>query len=221
VLSVLTVSNRPDRLKIVEDCLNKQTFKDFEWVVDNTTNKPEGYVWALNRAMNNAIKKSKGDLLVLIQDSIWFSPDALEKFNFHFINNPQACVSGVGDQYDQLDENDKPRHKVWIDPRKRADMGSFYECLPDDWEANFASLPRHLIYAIGGWDEEMDQYYGFDNVAVALRLKEVGAKFFLDQTNESFSYVHNRPTDWNENNWGNHDFLTWLSKRPPKLDYLG
>ena len=217
-LSVLTVSNRPDRLDIIKKCLDKQIFKDFEWLVEDFVDPKK--LWSFNEASNKGIKKCNGDLIVFIQDSIWFNPDTLAKFNFHFQNNPQACVSGVGDQYDQLDENGKPVHKVWLDPRKRADMGSFYECNPDDWEINFASVPKNLIYEIGGFDEEMDQHYGMDNVAFALRLKQIGAKFFLDQTNESFSLQHPRRADWDENYWSNFNFLEWLAKRPVKLDYL-
>jgi hypothetical protein len=100
-------------------------------------------------------------------------------------------------------------------------MGSFYECNPSDWENNLSSLPRHLIYEIGGWDEEMDRYYAWDNVAVGLRLSQVGAKFFLDQTLESFSMQQTHNKDWIENGWNNHDFSNWLIKRPIKLDYLG
>jgi glycosyltransferase involved in cell wall biosynthesis len=220
MISVISCTNHPERLKLNEKCLEKQTYKDFEFIVDTTTEKPEGFVYALNRAMNSAIKKSKGELLVRIDDGIWFPPDTLEKFAFHFKNNPQACVSGVGDQYDQLDDNGKPCHVVWLDPRKRADMGSLYISNPDDWEGNLCSFGRHLIYEIGGWDEEMDRYYAWDNVAVALRLKQVGAEFFLDQTLESFSISQTHNKDWNENGWDKHDFLNWLSKRPPKLEFL-
>ena len=242
MVSVISASKRPERLEITKKCLDRQTSKSFEWIIvapqkefitlnrlygheDNIKvlgdpPKREEDVYALNKAINAGIKASKGSLLVLLQDSIWIAPDALQKFWYHFTNNPYACVSGVGDQYDELDENGKPVHKIWLDPRKRTDLGSFYECLPQDWEINYASLPKHLIYEIGGWDEEMDIHYAWDNVAVSYRLAEVGAKFYLDQTNESFSYVHDRSNNWETENWGNHNFREWLSKRPVKLDYL-
>lgn len=231
MLSVITATNRPERLQITKDCLDTQTFQDFEWIVvcpEKTSfgkwvadpPKKEGDVYALNKAMNAGIKASQGDLLIRIDDSIWFSADALAKFYAHYQFNPQACVSGVGDQYDQLDENGKPCHKVWIDPRKRSDLGTFYETNPEDWEANYASFPRSLIYEIGGWDEDMDQYYSWDNVAVAYRLSQVGARFYLDQTNESFSFQHGRPKDWSDKDWIHHDFHNYVNQRGLKLDYL-
>jgi len=232
VLSVITCSNRPDKLKLAQDSLSKQTYKDFEWLVVSPVDpkvgkwvkdppKGKNDLYCLNKAVNAGIKASTGDLLVLLQDSIWIQPDALEKFAFHFKTNPEAFVSGVGDQYDQLDDNGKPCHKVWLDPRKRSDMGSYYECLPQDWETNFCSLPRKAIYDVGGWDEEMDIYYAWDNVAVAIRLVQFGYKPYLDQTNESFTLKHGRSADWDENVWSNHDIAGFLKTRPIKLEYLG
>ena len=242
MVSVITASKRIDRLEITQQCLDRQTHKDWEWVVitpqseflaldrlyghdDNIKvlidpPKVEDDVYALNKAINAGIKASEGELLVLLQDSIWIPPNALDKFWFHFKNNPQACVSGVGDQYDQLDENGKPAHKVWLDPRKRTDIGTFYECNSEDWETNYASLPKGLIYEIGGWDEQMDKFYAWDNVAVSFRLDKVGAKFYIDQTNESFSLQHGRNPDWEKNNWINNGLWEFLKSRPVKLDYL-
>ena len=232
-ITVLTPTVRPERLKITQECLARQTMKDYEWVIVCPENpRMDKAKWVedparkitdvtgLNKAMNAGIKASRGELLIRIDDSIWFPPDALSKFWFHYKNNPMSCVSGVGDQYDQLDDNGKPSHQVWIDPRKRNDLGGYYEVRPEDWETNYASFPRDLIEEIGGWDEEMDKYYAWDNVAVAYRLDKVGAKFFLDQTNESFSYQHSRNVDWDDKNWVKHDFINWLNQRPVKLSYL-
>lgn len=218
MISVITVSIRPERLEIVKKCLDRQIGVEFEWIVEDFVDTSK--TWSFNTATNKAIKKAQGELLVFVQDSIWFNPDALHKFWQHYKNNSKGCVSGVGDQYDKLDEYGKPIHKVWLDPRKRLDLGTFYECNPEDWEINFASLPKVLVEEIGGFDEEMDKYYGMDNVAVAYRLDQIGAKFYLDQTNESFSYQHPRKADWDKNHWLAHDFWNWVKKRPVKLDYL-
>lgn len=219
-ISVITPTVRKNRLGLIENSLDKQSFQDFEWVVSTVTEKPKDFAWAFNRAMNDAIRRSKGDLLISIQDSIWFPSDALQKFHFYFQQNPTHCISGVGDQYKELDENGKPANKVWIDPRKREDTTSLYECNPEDWELNYCSLPKKFIYDIGGFDEEMDKYYGMDNVAIAYRLDMIGAKFFLDQTNESYTLRHDRNKDWDKKHWMNKGFWEWLRNRPPKLDYL-
>lgn len=218
MISVITVSVRPDRLDLVEKSLKKQTIDGFEWIVEDYADNSKP--WSFNKATNLAIKKAHGDLIIFIQDSIWFAPTALSKFEYHYQQNPLACISGVGDQYDQLDENGKPTHKVWEDPRKNSNNGTFYECYPNDWEINFASVPKKLLYDIGGFDETMDDHFGMDNVAVAHRLDQIGAKFYLDQTNESYTLRHGRRDDWDSNHWMNHNFNEFLANRPVKLDYL-
>ena len=233
MVSVISASNRPERLDITQKCLARQHGVDYEWIVvcpvipkvsANWVKDPpkaEGDVYALNKAMNAGLKVAKGELIVRIDDSIWFPPDALEKFWFWYTQNNKVCVSGVGDQYDQLDDVGKPTHKVWLDPRKTDKYGTFYECNPEDWEGNFGSIPRDLIEEIGGWDEQMDRYYAWDNVAVAYRLQTIGAQFYLDQTNESFSFQHGRSDNWDKDSWANHNFWEWFKTRPVKLDYLG
>lgn len=219
-ISVVTVSIRPGRLEMAKKCLRRQTEQDFEWIIDDTQDKRPGTVWAFNRATNNALRKATGDLIVFLQDSIWIAPDTLERFLGHYRANKLACVSGVGDQYDQLDEYGKPTHKVWSDPRKRSDQGTFYRCYPMDWEANLGSAPRELLYKIGGFDEEMDTWYGCDNVAVAYRMAQVGGEFYLDQNIESFSLHHERRPDWDEKHWLKHGFNDWAAKRPTIQPWL-
>lgn len=219
-ISVVTVSIRPERLDLAKKSLARQSLDDFEWVIDDTQDLKPETVWAFNRATNNALSRCTGELVVFLQDSIYINPEGLEKFWTHYQLNPLACVSGVGDQYDQLDEYGKPTHKVWFDPRKRSDNGTFYECLPQDWEINYGSVPLKLLQEIGGFDEEMDAKFGMDNVAVSMRLKSIGAKFYLDQTNESFSLQHGRRPDWDEKHWMNNGFHDWLAQRPVRQDWL-
>jgi len=213
-LSVLSPSNRgTEALNVVAKALMRQDFEDFEWIIGSPQKplgiflehrwikdppKREGDYWCLNRAYNKLISEARGELIVSIQDNTSFDPDALSKFWFHYKNNPLAVVSGIGDKYD----DDTFLNKTWQDPRKRSDIGSFYEVNFADIEFNFCAVPRKAFYDIGGFDEELDRIgYGMDAYGVLERLSHQDSyKFYLDQTNESFSIEHDRYGGWEKNN---------------------
>ena len=129
---------------MVAKCLKRQTFTDYEWLVSTPYEPPEwavqvgttpkgDYHYALNRDWNRLYRAAKGELIVNIVDLIWFPPDVLEKFWFHYLANPKALITTIGHQYDQVKDG-KPENKVWIDPRARQDQGSFYQIYPNDME---------------------------------------------------------------------------------------
>src|SRR3990167_9819591 len=172
-ISVLSVSNRQNGLDMVKRCLDRQTFDDFEWIIvsplkldlPNVVPDPPKSTpyWNLNACYNAGIKKCKGELIVSIQDFIWFEPTALEKFWFNYkAVGPKACISGVGDIYKDI-ENGKPENIIWNDPRKRNNVGGFSECNAIDIEFNFSAIPRQAYYDIGGCDEVLDNK-GYDPV---------------------------------------------------------
>ena len=218
MISVLTPSNRNiEGLKVVEKALKRQKYQDFEWII-GSPEKPEldinfkwvqdppkkdGDVWVFNKLMNKMVRESQGDLIVSIQDYTSFAPDALTKFAYHFKNDDKSAVSGVGNKYtDEYFFN-----QVWQDPREREDQGTFYETFFDNWEGNFGSVPRQVILDVGGFDEELDKHYGMDWYSVNYRIQALGAAtFYLDQTNKSYSLVHDRYIGWDENNALNGPF---------------
>lgn len=121
-ISVLTPTCRPGGIDVNWYALNRQTFKDFEWVVCDTLfdkrkeilkdftkddrvthvpqskKDPKAKTW-LNHAENEAIRASSGELIVLLQDYIYIDPDALEKFWVQYQSNKKMMISGVGHQY--------------------------------------------------------------------------------------------------------------------------
>lgn len=208
-VSVLTLTNRPNSLSLARKSLNRQTFKDFEWIIVSPLRldiaeakvipdppKRKGDYWQLNRAYNEGLKHCRGELVVSLQDWIYITPQGLEKFWLAY-EQTDGCISGIGDQYDAL-IGAQPTNKVWVDPRRTDKYGSFYECMPNDWELNWACAPLKAFYDIGGFDEELDKWAGGDNISVCERMDELGYKFYLDQTNESFTLRHGRYKDWDE-----------------------
>lgn len=212
-ISVLTPSNRgKDAINVVAKSLMRQSFLDFEWVVGSPKKETElllehelcmdppklpGDYWVLNKLYNNMIRRASGELIVSIQDNTSFAPDALEKFWFHYQNDPMVIVSGVGNKY----ADDTYTKQTWQDPRQRIDKGSFYEVYFADIEGNFCAIPKDAIISVGGFDEELDKFAGMDWYSVLARLHLDGKyKFFLDQTNESKSIEHGRYENWEERN---------------------
>ena len=223
-ISVVTPSIRKDGLDIVKKALEAQSFKDFEWVVCSPFNLPKDFAdlnfkwiedeaefgfWGLNRSYNRLFKEAEGELVVSLQDWIYVNQDGLQKFwdNYQAVG-PRALISGVGDQYAGLDKWGKPEIKIWSDPRKRLDYGSFYECHSNDLEWNWASIPREAMFEIGGADEELDMRgFGGDQLQICERLDILGYKFYLDQTNESYTIRHDR-SDYNgQDNWDSNHVL--------------
>ena len=169
--------------------------------------EPTAKTW-LAHAQNQAFLHGRGQLIVLLQDYIHVRPDALEKFWLQYQANPKVFVSGVGHQYGRPGKEDvadphglitvfkkpferQPELIVWSDPRVTTNHGSYYPCQPNDWEGNWAMIPRQAIEEIGGWDESYDAVgHAWDNVSVAQRAFALGYEPYLDQSNESFSIRH-------------------------------
>lgn len=214
MISVITLTTRPEGLRIVQDCLKKQSVRDFEWIVvapqhveikgfaiDQLLSDPpknDRDVWTYNKALNKAIKHAKGDHIVFYQDNIWIPSDALEKLLYwNTLKGDDWCITGVGDIYMQVDKWGKPLMRIWSDPRKK-DYKEAYEINPEDWEMNFAFCPKKLLYEIGGADEKLDEYFGMDNISICERLDQMGYRFWIDQSLEIRGIHHERNKEWDE-----------------------
>lgn len=189
----------------------------------------------LAHAENQGIRAAKGELIVLLQDYIYIKPDALEKFWVQYKTNPRCMITGVGHQYGNPGKNDVinhqglitvfskpfeqvPTQQVWQDPRMRNDLGSFYECLPNDIEFNFCAIPRQALLDVGGCDEEYDYVgHAWDNVSVAIRAYALGYKPYIDQSNESFSVRHDDffDTKVKDHDW--HQIADFHNKRMQEI----
>lgn len=232
LVSVITPTCRPDGLEIVAKALRRQLFTNYEWLVGSkfeskygtwVKDDHKGGVWSLGRCYNDLIREAKGDLLVSWQDYTFAKENALSKFVEGYKKEPKTIVSGVGNKY----ASDAWVVKTWQDPRERDDQGSFYSTDFSNIEWNFCAIPKEALYAVGGFDEEMDyKFFGLDGYNVCERINYLGGyDFKLDQTNKSYSLLHNRPEGWDEHNALNGSYLSHRKSRImsgnwPKLNYL-
>lgn len=251
-ISIITPTIRKDGLDVVRKAVSKQKFDGtFEWLIGSPFDPEipeatwvkddfEGGYWSLNRIYNKLFRQAQGELFVTWQDWIYAPPTGLAQF-WHSYKQTDSIVSGVGDQYESVNKWGKPEVKIWSDPRKafKHPSGStFYEIFSNDCEWNWAAIPRIYIYEVGGMDETLDFLgFGGDQLQICERMDAMGYKFYIDQTNESFTIRHGRESYGGEDRWnGKHVLfsitdsgLTVYDERRlilqaagmwPKLDYL-
>ncbi len=189
--------------------LSEYTKNDIRVVHCKQSGKDDKARTWLAHAENQGVRRARGELIVFLQDYIHIEPDSLEKFWLQYKNNPKCFVSGVGNQYGKPGVEDvvnkegmitifkepfekKPEGEVWHDPRIREGM-NFYPCMPQDWEVNYAMCPTRMMYDVGGFDEELDNFgFAWDNVSVAYRAFSLGYEPYIDQSNQSYTIHHEK-----------------------------
>jgi len=158
-ISIVTPTIRPDYLHITKECLDKQTFQDFEWLVAEG-NIEDGFT--LPRDMNEMLGQAKGEIVVSLQDCITIPPTFLEDLL-------------------KLDLT-----KAWTFPVvKEGTAGDWRlhkegEVIPECWEIDLACAPLKLFRDVGGFDESYCNGWSYDNVEIALRAKAAGYSFMCN-----------------------------------------
>lgn len=207
-ISVILVSNRKKFDEIFYNNLERQTFRDFEFIVADenidsyletkTWFKPRaklgGDIWNINKAYNDCLDRATGELLVFLQDFIWIPDDGLQRFWDDYQAHPNALITGVGhkakDGLEGISEND-----YRVDETKTG----LHPCTFAEWEMNWACAPRKIMPR---FNEKMDWFYGGENQYVAKLAQLNGAELLVDQSNRCIQYSQEfcggRPEDWEE-----------------------
>lgn len=171
-ISVVTPTLRVAGLQRVYEALKRQTFQDYEWLVEiNTSGKTD-----FNQAMNKMIARAKGDIIVSVQDYIAIPDNALEYIASlppNFYTFPVGKIRQEGDT------------PVWDWRTVQSRPVNFME-----WEICFGSAPRQALIDIGGFDEALDLAWGFDNVNVGQRAELDGHKILCDNTIKAIAIDH-------------------------------
>lgn len=175
-ITVITSSIRPQFLNITQEALEKQTFQDFEWLVEiGLRNRPG---WGLPRDDNKALKRAQGERIVFLQDCITIEPDTLEKI--HALPN-EMYTFPVGQvmSFDQTPEWDwRPDNEGIVDPHM--------------WEQDFACGPKQAFFDVGGYDETFDQGWAWNNVEIAWRIAATGRQFWCNASIRGISLKHDQ-----------------------------
>lgn len=206
-ISVITPSIRPVGLEVTRDSLLNQTFKDFEWIVDiNWTGQSD-----LNASLNRCIKRASGELIVFLQDFIIIENDGLERFWKAYQENKEVLYTAPVGKIDN--------GKIIWDWRKSR-VG---ECNWQEWEIDWGACAKDIIYDIGGFDEALDEAWGFDNVNAGLRADLRGYKFLCLSNNPAKAFDHDKHTKHPFRNLRNpelHNYRLDQIRRGLEIRYL-
>lgn len=190
--------------------LLSQDFDDYEWVIVDKKYHERGnlvselnqalgnrivhipeegrsgeYFWGLCHAMNTALKKVRGELVVIVQDYTWFPPNGISEFWSIYTQHKDWAVSTISHKIDEKCILKDVRKKGWIDNVEEISHMQF--------EMNFCSIPTQILRDIGGWDEEFDKGWHYENQDVALRCQKRGCKLMLYQSLETYHFRHAPP----------------------------
>lgn len=221
-MTVITATARPDGLPMVDACLERQTFKDFEWLIvapDKAASRMnvvrpntkvicdpprnDGDFYCLNKAWNEAIRQSQADLIVFAVDWIWFDKDALRGFAEHYDADPLVGVTSVGHHYHRIVDG-RPELR-WKDDDRLQMVEKYthrYNGFPPIWmEMAFSSLPKSKIDEVGGFDPKYDAVAGLSEKELCCRMYEADVRFVMDADIEIRCFTHERRNytqNWDE-----------------------
>lgn len=204
-LEVIIVDELTERRKMVQSGTFLGNTSPPFIAIDPPPKKP-GTHWNLSASLNTGCRVASGDLIVLLQDYIWVPEEGIERFvNRMYQEGQMNIITGVGHQYTLPSKIDNPLglYSVWnawpgepcgeytfIDPR-HAKTG-FSLTIPVEWEANWSCFPKQAWLDVGGFDEDFDAGWGYDNVNFAERCQLAGYHIWLDTYNEVLCYDHIR-----------------------------
>lgn len=203
------------------ECLKNQTFQDFEWLVE--VGLPHKGC-DLSASLNRMLKRANGELIVMLQDFIAINPDALQKFWDLYQEHPKTLFTAPKGVVESLEEF-KLMNKINAKWDWRI-HGIMRELQPTQWEADWASAPRQAFFDVGGYDEEYDQGWSWENAEIGVRMAQFGYNFMVDPENQALGFDHNKESQHpfnNPQNLNNHRFEQTKRKLESglfKLEYL-
>lgn len=227
-VAVLTVSKRTGWETLASESILRQTFWPHQWIV--VTESQEHAIWNggepkptvvpappqkrisnLNASLNRGLQfmGPKTDYVIFYQDFIELQPDCFEKLLA--LAAPDTFVTTCTPNYDGSDDG---RYTGVDMPRP---------CRPEEWEANVAIAPMGIIRELGGFDEEYDDGWSWDNVNLAERAAMLGCKFILDESNRPKLLPHDKPSETMQLNAAFHEVRMAqirAGEYPLKLPYL-
>lgn len=232
-VAVLTVSKRTGWEHNAEECLNWQIFQNFEWVVvteDKYSHSclqfinghPTKHIYApkktrvsnLNASLNEGLSHCLDtDYVIFYQDFIDLPPDCFQK------------LVDVAEQTGMFVTTATINHDGTMDGRYTG-TDEVHPCEPSHWEANVAIAPMKAIKELGGFDEEYDNGWSWDNVNLAERARLLGYKFCIDESNKPQLLYHPKEPDVNPDLKPNGDLHAKLMEhirsgaKPIRLNYL-
>lgn len=211
MISIITPSIRCKGLSIVQKCLSRQTYQNFEWLVEIGI-PTRGC--DLSRAFNRMLRRARGEWIAILQDYTRIEPDGLEKFLK--IADPKKLYTGA------LGKTLDWKNVKW-DWRE---FGEFREVDYRRWEIDWGFASLQAFRDVGGFEEEYDQFWSSENVEIAYRMSKLGYRFYVMPNNKAIQYDHDKVFKHPFRHKFNPTFHSAylqdieMGNRPVKLKYL-
>lgn len=141
---------------------------------------PAKHVSNLNASLNEGLRHITSDYVIFYQDFIDLPNNCFSKLldlanNFTFVTTATRNADGTMDgRYLEVDQP--------------------HACRAEEWEANVALAPMKVIKELGGFDEEYDKGWSWDNCNLAERAELLNCGFIIDESNRPQLLFHEKET---------------------------
>ncbi len=183
-VTCVTPTIRPEGLKIIQECLEKQTFQEYEWLTEIGI---PGKGHDLNAAFNRMIRRAQGELIVFIEDYNKFPPNALQKWWDIYQKYPNTLFTAPLGKVKNWDDKPSWDWRAWTDGKILS------ETMPSTWqtcELDWGAIPKKILLEIGGFDERLDAWWSCDNLAVGKLAYLKGYSFLNYFNNPAIVFDH-------------------------------
>jgi len=208
-VTVITPSIRPKGLEITQKCLKNQTFTDFEWLVEIGLGNKHDF----NQAMNRMIKRAKGEIIIILQDYIKVSDTFIQEcVNAYKSDTLFTCPVG------KVDNEEYKGEPKW-DWRNNSNSQMDWRM----WEIDVGFCSKDVLFAVGGFDERLDEYWSMDNVSVGMRAGILSYKFDVLRETKCIAYDHDAFIEHPFRKYYKPAIINMIMeeyKDNPKLNYL-
>jgi hypothetical protein len=187
--TVLTVTKRKGWEGVALNSFHKQTIKPAKWIIVSEKDITLPHIKApekirlsnLNASNNAGLRLVETPFVIFWQDFIELDPDCFEKLLL--LADKRTFVTTCTPNDDGTDDG------------RYTGLDGHRFCLPAEWEENVAIAPMKAIKELGGYDEEYDNGWAWNNVNVAERAAILGYRFIIDETNRPKLLFHVKEPD--------------------------
>lgn len=241
LVEIVTVSKRTGWEQLAIESLDKQTYynkhkRNFRWIIVTeepndklqafidlcgpskikplllqAPKKKDGYPSNLNASLNWGLKHTSptASHIIFYQDFIELQEDTIEKLVKARNETARGFITTATHEDGKFDA-------------RYTGMNGLRPIEAKEWEANVAIAPRTALFQLGGFDEEYDQGWSWDNVNVAERADLLGYKFYIDESIQPNLHYHEKERSIPPNGEFHEQRMreTRHLQRPIKLNYL-
>ena len=172
-------------LRPIEQSLRDQTLQSFEWLIEIG----DGRTHSLNRDFNAMLRRARGELVVFVEDFLWFPQDGLQKFYDAYKASPRYFFTAPVPKAQSY--NDLGKQMRWcgqVVEEWRSARGGMI-----DWrhfEIDWGAAPLQALKDLGGFDEYMDEAWSNDSSNLAFRAHLAGWLFWNLKDNPAMGLNH-------------------------------